>query len=65
MLNGGYTFEKYPVPYKEGDVMLNGSSDERSQSLTCSLVWLWQAGMDVSICYLQVYYGWTITRIKA
>ncbi len=40
MLNGGYTFQKYCValPYKEDDVMLNESSDERSQSLACSLV---------------------------
>ncbi len=28
MLNGGYTFGKYSValPYKEGDVMLNGET---------------------------------------
>ena len=39
MLNGGgYTFEKYPLPYhnKEGGVMLNGSSGDKSQSLACS-----------------------------
>ena len=40
MLNGGYTFEKYVphclIRYKEGDVMINGSGDERSQTLTCS-----------------------------
>ena len=34
-------FEKYFValPYKEGDIMLNGSSGERCQSLACSLAW--------------------------
>ncbi len=43
MLNSDYTFEKYTValPDKEGDVMLNGSSSERSQSFACSLTWLW------------------------
>ena len=36
MLNGGYTFHKYSIalPYKEVDVILSGSSGERSQSHT-------------------------------
>ncbi len=36
-------FEKFSValPYKEGDIMLNGSSGKRNQSLVCSLAWLW------------------------
>ncbi len=42
-----YTFEKYSLvlPYKEGDVMLNGSSGERSQSPEWCLAWLWKAMM--------------------
>ncbi len=43
MLNSASTFEKYSgaLPYKEGDVMLKGSSDERSQSRASLLAWLW------------------------
>ncbi len=42
MLYGGHTFKKYFValPCKEGDLMLNGSSGERSQSLACFFAWL-------------------------